>query len=118
MERTIFKRPAKVLPTSCRQKQINSQYFFCRQDVGSTMLYKIFIFCFGILFAAQIASAATLQIQITPKVSGENLQPASLRYRTSAGENFSITRVSYLVSEFELQRDDGSWLEISNSVAW
>ncbi|HXE41797.1 MAG TPA: MbnP family protein, partial [Candidatus Baltobacteraceae bacterium] len=30
----------------------------------------------------------------------------------------SITRVSYLVSDFELQRDDGSWLQISNSVAW
>jgi cytochrome c peroxidase len=64
------------------------------------------------------AVAATLQIQITPKVSGENLQPASLRYQTSAGETFSVTRVSYLVSDFALQRNDGSWLEISNSVAW
>ncbi len=61
---------------------------------------------------------ATLQIKITPKVSGENLQPASLRYQTSAGETFSITRVSYLVSDFALQRSDGSWLEISNAVAW
>ncbi len=64
------------------------------------------------------AKAATLQIEITPKVSGENLQPASFRYQTSAGETFSITRVSYLVSDFALQRNDGSWLEISNSVAW
>ncbi len=63
-------------------------------------------------------TAATLQIEITPKVSGENLQPASLRYQTSARETFSITRVSYLVSDFELQRIDGSWLEMSNSVAW
>jgi len=62
--------------------------------------------------------AATLQIEITPKVSGENLQPASFRYQTSAGETFSITRASYLVSDFALQRSDGSWLEISNSVAW
>jgi cytochrome c peroxidase len=62
--------------------------------------------------------AATLQIEISPKVSGENLQPASFRYQTAAGETFSITRVSYLVSDFELQRNDGSWLEISNSVAW
>ena len=64
------------------------------------------------------ACAATLQIEITPKVSGENLQPASFRYQTSAGETFSITRVSYLVSEFALQRNDGSWLELSNAVAW
>ncbi|MBW8865143.1 MAG: cytochrome C peroxidase [Verrucomicrobia bacterium] len=72
----------------------------------------------GYLFLATTAFAATLQIEITPKVSGENLQPASLRYSTAAGERFSITRVSYLASEFALQRDDGSWLELSNSVAW
>jgi cytochrome c peroxidase len=64
------------------------------------------------------ASAATLELQITPKVSGENLQPASLRYQTSADETFSITRVSWLASDFALQRNDGSWLELSNSVAW
>ena len=75
------------------------------------------ILCASIL-AALSGGAATLEVQITPKVSGENLQPASLRYRTSAGETFSITRVSYLVSDFELQRDDGSWLECSNAVAW
>lgn len=63
-------------------------------------------------------SGATLQIQILPEVAGEGLQPASFRYHTSAGETFSVTRVSYLVSGFELQRDDGSWLELSNSVAW
>ena len=69
-------------------------------------------------FIGFAVSAATLQIEITPQFSGEKLQPASFRYQTSAGENFSITRVSYLVSEFALQRKDGSWLELSNSVAW
>lgn len=68
--------------------------------------------------AWMLVLGASLEIEITPKVSGENLQPASLRYQTSAGETFSITRVSYLVSDFALQRDDGSWLESSNSVAW
>ena len=76
------------------------------------------IFCLGIACCLNAATASTLQIEITPKVAGENLQPASLRYQTSAGETFSITRVSYLVSDFALQRNDGSWLEISNSVAW
>jgi len=74
--------------------------------------------CFSMFCGLTASSAAALQIEITPVVSGENLQPASLRYQTSAGERFSITRVSYLVSNFALQRDDGSWLEISNSVAW
>jgi cytochrome c peroxidase len=73
-----------------------------------------------VIFCALTAKvfAATLQIEITPKVSGENLQPASLRYQTSAGETFSVTRVSYLASDFALQRSDGAWLELSNSVAW
>jgi len=65
-----------------------------------------------------LALGATLQIEITPQVAGENLQPATFRYHTSAGETYSITRVSYLVSDFALQRNDGSWQEISNSVAW
>ena len=74
--------------------------------------------CLALCGMGNLLHAATLEIQITPKVSGENLQPASFRYQTSAGETLSVTRVSYLVSDFELQRDDGSWLELSNSVAW
>ena len=76
------------------------------------------ILTLGLSAMSCAAFSATLQIQITPKFSGETLQPASLRYQTSAGETFSITRVSYLVSNFALQRNDGSWLEISNSIAW
>jgi len=59
-----------------------------------------------------------MEIAITPKFSGELIQPSSLRYKTSAGETFSITRISYLVSGFALQRTDGSWLELTNEVAW
>ncbi len=72
----------------------------------------------GAFVIPSLGLGASLQIQITPKVSGDNLQPASFRYQTSAGETFSITRLSYLVSDFALQRNDGSWLELSNSVAW
>lgn len=74
-------------------------------------------FCLALLLAMN-TDAAILQIQIRPKISGENLQPASLRYQTSANERFSVTRASYLVSDFELQRDNGTWLAFSNSVAW
>ncbi len=75
------------------------------------VLFAIFLGCIR-------ANAAVLEIEITPKVSGEELQPASFRYQTSAGEIFSITRVSYWVSDFALQRNDGSWYEMPNSVAW
>ncbi len=72
----------------------------------------------ALFLAGNRASAATLQVQILPKMAGQDLQPASFRYHTSAGETFSVTRASYLVSDFELQRVDGSWLTLSNSVAW
>ena len=62
--------------------------------------------------------AASLQLEITPKFSGEDVQPASLRYQTGAGEKFSITRCSFLASDFALQRTDGSWFEVTNSVGW
>lgn len=61
---------------------------------------------------------ASLEINITPKFSGELIQPDSLRYENSARENFSITRVSYLLTGFALERSDGSWLELTNEVAW
>ena len=91
----------------------------CAADGGNGCL-KIgaWLLVLGYLLLPAQARAAVLQIEITPKISGENLQPASLRYSTAAGERFSITRVSYLASEFALQRDDGSWLELSNPVAW
>jgi len=59
-----------------------------------------------------------LQVDITPKFSGEVIQPDSLRYKASAGEAFSITRVSYLLTGFALQQTDGSWLELTNQIAW
>jgi len=85
---------------------------------GSNIQRAITAQVVSIFAVCSMACAATLEVKITPKVAGENLQPASFRYQTSAGETFSITRVSYLVSEFELQRNDGSWLNISNSVGW
>src|SRR5262245_36436653 len=61
---------------------------------------------------------ASLQIQIDSQFAGEPIQPNSLRYQTVAGESFSITRISYLLSGFALQRSDGSWLELTNQHAW
>jgi cytochrome c peroxidase len=68
--------------------------------------------------AWMLGLGASLQIEITPKFSGEPIQTDSLRYETAAKETFSITRVSYLLSAFALQRADGSWLEFTNEVAW
>jgi cytochrome c peroxidase len=68
--------------------------------------------------AWSLALGGSLEIAIAPKFSGESIQLDSLRYATSAKETFSITRISFLVSGFALQRPDGSWLELTNEVAW
>lgn len=73
-----------------------------------------------LLFAGAPLSApgASLEIRVALKSSGQPIQPGSLRYRTSAGEPYSVTRVSWLASGFALQRGDGSWLELPNAIAW
>ncbi len=50
-------------------------------------------------------------------VNGNMLLLDSLRYRNAAEETLSFTRVSYLLSGFALQREDGTWLEIAHD-AW
>lgn len=74
--------------------------------------------CGAVFLGLAQARAAGLRLEIRPTVNGEPLQPASLRYRTAAGETFSITRLSYLLSGFALQREDGSWQEFPAVVAW
>lgn len=85
---------------------------FCRKTLPAALA------TFLVSVVLSKSGAAELDVRITPKVSGSDLEPASLRYQTVAGEIFSITRVSYFVSDFALQRNDGTWLEFSNSVAW
>jgi cytochrome c peroxidase len=42
----------------------------------------------------------------------------SLRYKNAAGETLSITRLSYLLSGFALERADGVWVELPGQYAW
>ena len=64
------------------------------------------------------ARAGDIRLRIVPQVSGETVQIASQRYNTSAGETYSITRLSMLLSEFAVQWSDGTWAELPKSVAW
>jgi cytochrome c peroxidase len=88
-----------------------------RKLVFAFMLARV---SFGVIvfMMARAGLGTTLQVEIDPQVGGQPLQPASFRYHTVAGETFSVTRVSYLVSDFALQSDDGHWLEYTNAVAW
>jgi cytochrome c peroxidase len=61
---------------------------------------------------------ANLSVEIEPVFNGEPLRLDSLRYQNPAGETLSVTRLSYLLSGFALQREDGTWLELPGTTAW
>jgi cytochrome c peroxidase len=65
-----------------------------------------------------ITTAANLQLTIQHCAGGSPLIYDSLRYRNQAGEDWSVSRLSYLISGLSLQREDGAWLRPADSVAW
>jgi len=74
-----------------------------------------------LLLAAALASparAANLEITIEPVFNGEPLRLDSLRYENAAGETQSFTRLSYLLSGFAVEREDGIWVEFPGTTAW
>ncbi len=66
----------------------------------------------------QICHAADLTLSMRHSVSGKPLLLNSLRYTNSADESFSISRLSYLISEVALQDESGQWHPVPNSIAW
>lgn len=73
--------------------------------------------CWSILLSGP-AIARTLDISMRHTLSGQRLILDSLRYQNAAKKTFSITRLSYLLSDFELQNSTGEWIKIANSIAW
>jgi cytochrome c peroxidase len=71
-----------------------------------------------IVLSAQAASSASLEFMVRHTFKGEPLLLDSLRYQNAAGETLSVTRLSYLLSGFELERADGSWVGLTNPAAW
>jgi cytochrome c peroxidase len=62
--------------------------------------------------------AASLEITIEPMFNGEPLRLDSMRYQNAARETLSVTRLSYFLSGFALERDDGQWIEMPRTIAW
>jgi cytochrome c peroxidase len=63
-------------------------------------------------------SAVTLDIAIRHTVQGEPMLLDSLRYQNGSGETMSFSRLSYLLSGFAIERDDGVWFDVPASIAW
>jgi cytochrome c peroxidase len=72
----------------------------------------------GFFAAPSRASATSLELTIRPVFNGAPLLLDSLRYQNAAGETLSVTRLSYLLSGFALEREDGTWLEMPDRYAW
>ncbi|MEM7791803.1 MAG: MbnP family protein [Verrucomicrobiota bacterium] len=81
-----------------------------------TRLFKI-LFSFCVLSSSN-SLALHLRLEFNHMVNGKPLLLDSLRYANSADETFSISRLSYLLSEFALQAEDGQWVSIPNSYAY
>lgn len=71
-----------------------------------------------ILIALTLAklSAGTLRIDLAHQFDGQPLTLGSIRYEGS--ETFSITRLSYLLSNFAIQQPNGEWLTLPDRFAW
>ena len=61
---------------------------------------------------------ASLTIELRHLMKGAPLAFDAPSYRTPAGEDFSISRLSYLISRVGLQRIDGTWVDFHGSEAW
>jgi cytochrome c peroxidase len=59
-----------------------------------------------------------LEISMQHTFQGEPLLLDSIRYETAAKETISLTRLSYLLSGFAVEREDGKWEEIPAAYAW
>ncbi len=70
------------------------------------------------LLVATSSYAASLEITVDPVFRGEQLRLDSLRNQNASSETFSVTRLSYLLSGFAMERDDGQWVEFPDRVAW
>src|SRR5256885_5278933 len=73
----------------------------------------------GILLASACSlSACDLKVNLTPYFSGRPLIFDSMTNLTVTGQHISVTQLDFLLSDFALARPDGTWLKLTNAVAF
>ncbi|MDB6058699.1 MAG: hypothetical protein JWO95_2543 [Verrucomicrobiales bacterium] len=70
------------------------------------------------VFATVALEAASLEFAVNHVFNGVPLTLNSMQYRNAADEVMSIERVSYLLSDFAFEREDGKWIEVNDKFAW
>ncbi len=78
-----------------------------------------FIICFiATILGSHRSDCATLEIAMRHTFNEAPLLLDSLRFQNAAGETLSVSRLSYLLSGFAIEREDGVWVEIADRFAW
>jgi len=72
----------------------------------------------ALLLGQSAAFGAALQLAVRHTFHGDPLRLDSLRYQNGADETLSVTRLSYLLSGFALEREDGAWVELPGQCVW
>jgi cytochrome c peroxidase len=59
-----------------------------------------------------------MNVVVTPTFSGKALEPGAFSCTNSSGQIFSITRLSFLLSDFEFFGASGDSVKVTDSFAW
>ncbi|MCX8494991.1 MAG: cytochrome C peroxidase [Akkermansiaceae bacterium] len=71
-----------------------------------------------LMTSAHPLGAMSLDVEMRHTANGNPLLLDSLRYQNVAGETYSFTRVSYLLSGFALEHENGAWEELDGQYAF
>jgi cytochrome c peroxidase len=88
---------------------------------GSGVRRLIRRFALGLVLVSSAVPAlwaGGLRVDILPRFDGLPLMFDSLTNTIATGQRVSVTRLDFLVSQIGLRRADGSWLELTNSLAF
>jgi cytochrome c peroxidase len=67
---------------------------------------------------AATANASNLALSINHVFNGVPLSLDSMQYRNASDEIISVERVSYLLSDFAFEREDGTWIPLKDQFVW
>ena len=71
-----------------------------------------------VVLVLRSATGVELAVTIDHRAGDNPLILESLRYESEGKETYSVTRLSYLLSGFALQKEDGVWVELEERSAW
>lgn len=87
---------------------------FRRHILHLPLLLSVFTVMIGYVEAKR--SSMTLKYRRV--VDGRPLSLDSLRFVNASEETYSVSRLSYLISGFELETVDGTFVQIPDAYAW